>query len=277
MMQILLGSWLCECTCQDSGGRDRLYIFAKTLDERLQRELKEGRFDPFAYDPKLLLLTHNILSLNGCNGPGIEDFAEQLGRAFDTLSMIPLERHGEALLLSKLGYYAAPLVPRLDLYPAKPDALWILRADETVIRSLCANISAATLFGQCPMHGSKDEHGLLVYVLPIILLQSLREYNLELGTILIRTLCYLGQIEDAAIPLAAKFLLDQQREDGKFGHFDVEVTKIAKETKSEPSEVAKRLYLPTTVSCNWAIAELCGINLFRLIPPASDTVNPAGG
>ena len=117
------------------------------------------------------------------------------------------------------------------------------------------NIAAATRFGQQPLRADVEIQRYLGRLLPVILLQTLRDYDLEMGTILLRTICYLDLPRTKAIDLAIEFLIDQQQSDGRFGYLAIESAGIARSTELGSVDITSKLYLPITVACLWSLAE----------------------
>ncbi|MFI1829292.1 hypothetical protein ACH41E_23005 [Streptomyces sp. NPDC020412] len=60
---------------------------------------------------------------------------------------------------------------------------------------------------------------LLLLALPVLLLQKLSEYDLILGTALLRTLAYLDVPDPEAVDWATRYLESQQQSDGRFGYY----------------------------------------------------------
>ncbi len=227
VLRMLLGCWLCESAVRSTTTPAALSALANHVESRLYDETQAKTFDPFHHDTKLLLLACNLLSMYGRRAHGIEEFAQQIAQAFKQLPLIPLRYIGEVLLLAKLGYCEHPQVSTLGAQEAGTNALSLLRADEDQVRSVCHNIAAATHFGRQSLQAAPVVRRYLDRILPIVLLGSLREYNLELSSILIRAIHFLRPSDDQTLDVAINFLMDQQLADGRFGHFDLlEVTHV---------------------------------------------------
>jgi hypothetical protein len=276
LSRLLLGGWLCESALQGTAAREGLASVTEHMERRLRRETLEGTFDPFRYDTKLLLITHKILSLYGYRAYGIDEFAQQVARAFKQLPGLPPRYVGELLLLAQLGYADDPPAPALNASQSGSNVLRLLFAGDAEIRDVCQNIAAASHFGRrCPQ-APADVRGCLDRVLPIVLLQSIKEYNLDLGAILIRSIHFLQPNADRATTVAVDFLLDQQLPDGRFGRFAVELAQIAKTNGCDVRHASRRIHLPITVSSIWALAEIYGFNLFSFQSSPGVQAGPSG-
>ena len=264
LLRVLLGVWLCERASQFPVPSSSFHDLTVCVENRLRDEVERGIFDPFRYDAKLLLLCHHILFLHHCYAYGIESFAQQVGEALREVQDIPLRYIGEALLLSQSGYCHCPTVPPLQAVDAGGNALQLLRAQDEQIRTVCDNIAAATHFGHYRLEAAAEVRAYLDDMLPVLLLQSLRTHNLELGTILLRTISYLRLPRTRAVRLAVNFVVSQQKSDGRFGYFALEIAKLHKNLGS--FDATNQLYLPITISCLWALAEtlIPDFNLFSL-------------
>lgn len=266
-LRILLGYWICECVLQSAAAPRGVTELMRHVESRLCTQSGARNFEPLRYDARLLLLAHHILSVCGCRTYGIETFAQQLAAAVKERLIVPLRCVGEALLLARLGYGEYPPIPTLEPRDAGTDAFCLLRGDEEQILSVCQNIGAATHFGSQRLRATAGVRSYLGHMLPIILLQSMREYNLELGALVLRTIRYLRITGNQALSVAISFLMDQQLVDGRFGHFGIEAAKISELEGKDSSQVANELYLPITVSCLWTLAEVGKVNLFSLPRP----------
>jgi hypothetical protein len=138
-----------------------------------------------------------------------------------------------------------------SLIPAETN---LFQADEPVIRLLTAAIAATTAYGQYPPSGEPEFLEQLAVALPIWMLYYLRQHNLEVGALLLRTMNYLNLQEDPAFQMGINFVLAQQQLDGRFGFLASEIVKL-RENKPNLDERLE-IYLPITISCLWTIAEI---------------------
>jgi hypothetical protein len=252
MFTLVLGLWICDRVLRDQS------VSMEPLLEKLERKLNSEEFrqtfDPFRYDSKLLLLTHELLSLYNCRVDVIESFVNLVASEFAKLGDIPVRLTGEALLLSQLGLVAPPPVPLLRNEYICADSMSLLRLDRSQLVGVCANVAAASHFGAKPLRAHTPVRLVLKELLPSLLFQGLRDYDLELGATILRTMRYAGLINDWAFRLGVVFLIDQQDKQGPFGRLSREAIALA-DSGIAQEDVTARLCLPVSVSCVWALAE----------------------
>jgi hypothetical protein len=253
-MTLLLGLWICESVL----GSDCIPIqrLVKKLECELSSKDFRTTFDPLRYDSKLLLWTYQLLSAYRCRACGIEAFVQQIGGEFAKLREIPIRLIGEGLLLSQLGIVPTPPVPWLTREHIYVDQVFPLRLKTPQLLLLCANVAAASHFGLRSLKTRPPVRLMLKELLPPLLLQSLRNYDLDHGTTILRTMRYAGLMNNWAFRLGLSFLINQQDALGKFGGLSwKEAIAITKPDGVNPEDVITRLHLPLTVSCLWALAE----------------------
>jgi len=210
-----------------------------------------------------LMLAHYILSSHSLPASALTSFAEDTANSFVQKKLqSPDEYASIPLLLHRLGLISVfPQPSALSQADIGGGALELLLASDEHLRHICFRISGASLFGREVICGSRETLRDLALVLPSIMLQQLRIYNLELGTALLRSLNYLKIDQIMALTSGIRFVEAQQRNDGAFGFFAIN----SKDTGTGDNEgTVHRLYLLTTVNCLWAFAEIC-IPDFRLI------------
>ena len=264
-MRALLGAWLSERILESGGGGgdDTLRRAGELVYAKLHEAAVRGALDPWALDASLVIMTRHILHICGLSVRSLEEFCVEVGRAIDLLPELPGRLAGEALLLSSGGLCTEPVAAPFETQNREIVAMSLLRADESRIRSICSDIASATLFGASDVVLPASDLEQIVYGLEIALLQSMRSYDLELATAIMRTLCFLREADGSVMELCLTFLLDQQRADGKFGHFDAELDQMSQDVGAADGAMARRLYIATTVSCLWVIAEMANIRLFH--------------
>jgi len=267
LLRILFGVWLCERAVGDDARSPDLVALAGGVEQRLCRAVSAGEFDPSAHDATLLLLCHRILSEQGRQAWGISSFAHELSAALGETPTVPQRDAGAAVLLAQLGYRAYPVWVTLPAADIGGDAAALLRADEARVRAVCNAIASATQFGLRPLTADRAVRESLALVLPIILVASLRQNDLETGAAVLRAIRYLRLPRTRAARQATTFVADQQQGDGKFGYLAAETAAIANARGWVPFDAARQLYLPVTVSCLWALAETT-IPRFNLVSRA---------
>lgn len=220
---------------------------AVSVGGALERERDGGRFDPFAHDAKLLLLCHDTLRRRGAESAVLGSFARQTSAMLRGLEAVPVRLTGLARLLDALGEGPFPTSERIGGDPLLPGTS-LLPAGSHTVRHLCNTVAGATLFGSREMPGRHPE---LLLTLPVLVLQKLREYDLVLGSTLLRTLAYLGADDPETFGWATRYLGCQQQDDGRFGYY-------ARELADGPALPAadRNLHLPVTVSVLWALAQV---------------------
>jgi hypothetical protein len=224
-----------------------VHAIAVRAAEGIADDVAREVFDPYSYDLSLLLFCLRCLNEQGQEAEALTQFAREVASVLQRLDSVPARLALEAQLLTSLGYAVPPVDPGgSTCIPDPPTAL--LTSDVEQIRSTC-NWALGASFG-----GGKfvtaPGHGELVEVLGALLLHKLREYDLILGSALLRTVCYLAAADRAECRHAVGYLLAQQQTDGAFGYF-------ARETQDSGAVVDPviELHLPITVSVTWAICQ----------------------
>jgi hypothetical protein len=261
LFQIVLGIFVCERVLES---RQPSPAFARILGS-VEARLGESptAFDGYAYDAKLLFLCLRILTSAGRNPHGIEEFAREIAAALDSVDEIPRRHTGEAVLLAELGL-CATREPAVDKTVAEAVSdLTLLTADRAVLRDLAGRIEAATQFGLRPL---EDPHGFAAraaWLLRVSSLQAFREYDLELGALLLRVVHYLRAPSRAQTQAPIEYLADQQHGDGRFGYLARELGRLGIDDRLA---AARDVHLPLTVAATWTLAEAT-VPAFRLFGP----------
>jgi hypothetical protein len=107
----------------------------------------------------------------------------------------------------------------------------------------------------------------------VVALQSLREYDIALAAIVLRTIAYLQVPTSRWLEHAVRYLESQQQCDGRFGYF---AASSAKYTTQADVTIDTDLFVPITVSCLWTISEMRTPG-FRLFGAFSDQPSLARG
>lgn len=259
-LKMILAVWICE---RASGLTEPSFDF-QHLVRRVSKMLREQHgFDPLLHDAKLLLLCQCVLSKWASPDPKIDAFSRQIAHELRIQRPIPLRYSGEALLLSRLGYRLAVPTYRLDGNGGGLTAFELITSDKKQLIVVCNNVSAATHFGREPYNITAATRRNMLLVLPHVLIQSLRDYDLETGAVLLRAMSHMAIAKSRDVSAAIGFLVQQQREDGRFGFFSSETARIHEGQKS--FDDLTQLYLPITLSCLWSLAEVLipGFSLFH--------------
>jgi hypothetical protein len=260
-LQASLGIAICE-HAKSTELSNEFHQTTARLCSLIGADASANHFEPHAYDPKLVLLYWRLCRLARLHVPALEDFATNLGSVLAETPRGRLNFIGERLLLSTAGYCSKPrrVSPDPTLIGGNPYDL--LRRDAEHIRSVCAGIAEATHYGNSPFRTTQSHAMVLRHALLLILLQSLREYDLALAALLVRSLAHLRFGKNRAGSFAVRNLCAQQRPDGGFGYLAIEAERLSGERVLNPQ---LELELPITVMSVWALAEISipRYNLFR--------------
>jgi hypothetical protein len=251
-LQGLLGVWACDRALGEESASAELSDLVDAGLAKLGHEREAGSFNPYAHDPKLLLVCLSVFEREGHKAPAIRTFADSIAGALVSLPQIPARQAGVAAVLDELGYpgISAAALP----VPDEPDFDALLRGGPEAVRAACSSGAAATHFGARRIDVASFEA--LRRALPIVLLQSLRSYDLDTAAMLVRTSRYLGMRSSGRIREGIAFLVDQQKPDGRFGFFAVETSALLRSQELAGFDEVLTLYLPVTSTCAWALAEV---------------------
>jgi hypothetical protein len=251
-LQILLGAWICESVLADPLSSLAKPIESSNLLElackvalRLQSDISLWQSETPPVDTQLFLIAHHILGAYGIETEHARAFTTKLEHALHAVGEVSEACVGAALLIQSAGGHTAPLSRPLPI----PARMW-LTCDREQLRDQCGKLAAATRYGAAPGCFARDR--LLHSTLRVLIFQSLREYELDIATTLIRALKYVDAIDSRLSP-AIEFLLDQQDNDGHFGYYSLETSGLNEQ--SELSSPGLQLYLPVTVSTLWTLKE----------------------
>jgi hypothetical protein len=252
MLQSLLGVWACEQALASESASSDFRDLQEVARRKLEREVASGSFDAYAYDPKLLLLCLQVFAGAGAEPRPLRAFADSIADGLASLPRVPLRHAGVAATLLELGY--GDLGRFAEEETDEPDLGALVRGGPDAVRVACASVAAATHFGVRRVAGTRFEA--LREALPVILLQSLRSYDLDTAAVLVRTNRYLRMRKSPRLGEAIAFLVDQQRPDGRFGYFGVETSALAGSGEIAGFDEILSVYLPVTATCAWAVAEV---------------------
>ncbi len=244
-LQCLLGLWICD-RLLNSVKNSRHEIFARDLASQLEQPIS---LSLSSYDSKLLLLSLCIIRSCGYSAPVLEKHCRKMAVAL-IMNAGGRKHIGEAILLQRLGLWNDGVCSDV---PAVLHSLSLkaLHYDTSQIRNIITSIYVMTGFGtsECPWFPRK---WLLSFIIKVLLIDTLNNYDLATGAMLVRAGIYLGLTNDRALRDAQSFLLIQQLPNGQFGQYHAQVGALQEAGLDECLD----LYLPLTVSCVWALAEL---------------------
>jgi hypothetical protein len=261
LLTALIGVYICD-SLEGVRARPSSVRVGRLLSEYL--ETSGISLEPDTYGTSRLLLAHYILSSYGFPPGALSITARDTATAIDsTRGPLPTEYNTVLLLLRRLKLTdREPKAKKLTQSDIGDGALEILMAERDELRQICEQISDASLYGTATVPGSGETRRRLAQALPPMTLQRLRMYDLELGTMLLRSLAYLKIQRNDVMKTGLGFLELQQRTDGAFGYFAYEIHRGG---DVPDAVVVRRWYLTITAACLWTIAEL-RVPGFKLLP-----------
>ncbi|MFL5963489.1 MAG: hypothetical protein ACJ757_11435 [Gaiellaceae bacterium] len=178
-----------------------------------------------------------------------------MAATFRSVDEAPAEFAGDIFLLELLGKETGHASISRSPFEAN---LGLLRADVSHLRRATTVLAGLSGFGT--RHVTLKEPSAARDALSFILLEKLREYDLILGSALLRALTHLGAADCEEVGYAVEYLLSQQHADGRFGYYARELG------RSQPlAHGDVDIYLPVTVALAWALADT-RVPSFRLVP-----------
>lgn len=257
ILQTLVGGWICEKALAADKRKPDVKSLAREVQRRLDNLREQEAFLALqSSDIALVLLSAGILRALDSKSENIELFIQNVASSVqmheDKDKKESAELFPTLFLLHNLHLHQDPGTYKIDslrIFQEKD----LFHADESVIRLLVDDITAATVYGQSSPSAEPELLERLSVALPIWMLYYLRKYNLEAGTLLLRAMNYLHLQEEPAFQMSINFVLAQQQPDGHFGFLAPEISQF-RLTNPHFDEVSE-LYLPLTISCLWTIAE----------------------
>ncbi|MGI0014511.1 MAG: DUF6895 family protein, partial [Nitrososphaera sp.] len=270
ILQIFVGLWICEKALGTDTGKSVAQSLACEVQRRLDLEEQDASSALLRCDAALVLLSAGILRVFDSKSTTMELFIQKVAFSIqvheDQDQTEAAELFATRFILHNLHLHPEPGTYRVNS-PRITSGMNLFQADESVIRLVTANIAAATAYGQKPPSVEPELLEQLAIALSVWMLYYLRQYNLEVGTLLLRTMNYLHLREVAAFQTGLNFVIAQQQPDGRFGFLAPEASHI-RSIKPDLDEILD-LYLPLTVSCLWAIAEATDPDFILVSSPRS--------
>lgn len=235
----------------------QMLLWAQRTAELLDADRGTETFDPYAHDPRLMLICASRMKRCGVDSATMLRFVDEVDSALSgPTGSTALVFGAELALLTEMGTTQSFVMRSMDLADLPVGPLELLHRDD-LRRQLVDVVAGATWLGgraaPAPVRSA------LCDVVEVLALQAFKDYDLIAGCELLRTLRYLGANDGLATAFAIDYLLSQQRDDGCFGYLADELA------RSEASSGDLSVYLPVTVSAIWAVAE-AAIPGFRLVP-----------
>lgn len=249
-LKLLFGLWLCQQALGSDLSCPTFLQFAK----QVETQGIPDNINLYSIDTKLLAISYKILLQCGCNVPNIKSHLQYIVKEFQELQSIPARYNGEAMLLTQLFGMRCIMIEDSKLF--QNNLLHFLQASETEVRSFCSELLGISGFGARKVKFPKNIAVPLRLTLTTLSISALRDYNLELGCLLLRTINSLQLGKKKILSSCIWMLINHQQSDGRFGYFASE-SKSLLETKlcRIATDVDRVLYLPVTVSCLWTLAE----------------------
>jgi hypothetical protein len=126
--------------------------------------------------------------------------------------------------------------------------------DAEQVRQTCHDLAVATRFGSARSELAEEIRVALELPLSAIALAYLRDYRLDLGCLVVRTLRYLD-VGAKAMAQAVPFVLLQQQAAGCFGF--VSQPGLLR-LRDRQADLDLEVFLPTTFECLWTLAVIDG-------------------
>ncbi len=267
VLQCLAGCWICEQLLVAEARKPDVQSFADQVERRLKGQEQQAFSALMGCDAALVCLCAGILRALDRRSEHLERFVQQLALSLQGHEDNDPDLFATRFLLHDLGLQSDP-GPYHIHSPQLESGTNLFLVDESAIASMAAAIAASTAYGKRPPSAQPELLEQLKAVLPVWMLYYFRQYNIEMGTLLLRAMNYLRLSQDKAVEEGLAFVFAQQQPDGRFGFFAPEVSNLR--SKGRDLNDLIDLYLPITVSCLWAIAEVTleGFSLFSF--PGTD-------
>ena len=245
LLQSMLGIW----TCDRALGEDSAELGSLVEIALARLRIPE---DLHRVDPKLLLICLQAIEREERASAAIRAFPASIALSISKLSSIPARHAGVAVVLYELGFPGI----RLRTLPLaeEPDTDLLLCGGSEIVRQVCGAVAAESHFGAQRI--GRRRFVSLRRVLPALLLQTLRSYDLDTGAMLLRTARYLDLPSRGRLDECVSFIMDQQTREGRFGFYAIERAAIRESSDLPDFDDDLSLHLPVTSSCAWALAEV---------------------
>ena len=257
LLNILIGCWICEKGLSADPGSRGSRATADSVLASLNFRSQEGEqfLALLNCDAASVLLSAGILRAR-------EKKTEVLDR-FVRLVASTMSEHVTPSDLRDTGLFATRfLLSRLQLGPVPARRTIsectylrdprLIHADASTIRNVADGIAEYTNFGETLSDPNPIVIADIRMALRVLMIYYLRNYNLEMGCLIQRAINYLTPtVVDCDIE-AIRFILLQQQPNGCFGFLAPEIYRM-RATECITNDID--IYLLTTISCLWSIAE----------------------
>jgi len=203
-------------------------------------------FDPrgVSLDPVLVLVTYRALRARGFEHPSLKSLVHSYGSALSSDSADVDDELALVARLCRLCGVDAP-DPGATAARALQSPAGLMAGDRAETLETCRLMLMISACGTRRM-----DLGDVPSLLPGLSLSYAMEWDMEAATTLLRACAYAGVANEACSQWAWEWVLDQQREDGRFGLLAPETVKMGR----DPADW--RAYLGPTVSAAWCLAEM---------------------
>ena len=253
MVFCIIGIHLCdvlENTPDNGSSRETLNRIADGLRQSDSETLKDK------IGAVKLLLCLKILSYQGFAQELLTQISREYGELFLQIgSPVPLQFKAIQVFLYDMGLIkAAPKAAAIVMEDLCTDPLEILRMSKVRLAEICEYINSACIHGTgdglVMSDPGSDPALLLIRLLIPVMMQRFRENDLETGTMILRSLNYLGMQKKVILDTVLNFIVGQQQSGGGFG-FQPQISKFVNNEKALSPDIS----IANTISCLWSIAE----------------------
>lgn len=244
-----IGLWICESVIghRSSQARKLLYNTCKNINDQYIQD-EPSLMD---CDAKLLLFAHKIFNRYDLESAYLSSFSQKIKSALECLPEYRKIKIEESILT--LSSSDLCIEQYLSSKSILGEPISLLASARAEILHACKILSAACEFGRIKPSICKEMTSNFILILTAIMIHAFRRYDLELGITTFRTLQYLDIDEPHVRKDAVRFILAQQRADGRFGYMSTEASTL-KALAPDKDEITT-IYLPLNILCLWSLAE----------------------
>ncbi len=228
----ICASLVLDSTCSTAVIQTQLRQFAAQL----------GGFQHYGGDPVIALSLRRLLARWGISHPNLNDYYHSCRK----LEVPPGVFESKFNLFFDLSDRSPPLPKSVDV--EMPSIGSLVQNGRAELLSVCGMLLRITSFGTRPLNCNAKN---LSEVLPRLSCSYATDWDLSATCVLLRTCAYLRLTDSAPCLAAMRWVLDQQRADGRFGLL---LPKNCR-PKGTAAELMDADFLPT-VDALWMFAEI---------------------
>jgi hypothetical protein len=254
LLHILVGKWIYINAVERRKDLNSLYCDARILNEKIDDLGRES--DIINCDAALALLSAGIFRKLKLKSKVLENFVHLSYRVINSYTFKSYTDEAKLFLtrillhkINSVGEFKYNQIPEVYL----KDLVKTTNCMNGLDILFCC-ITAITMFG----HKKISNRAFLEEVYTVIssfMFHALSEYNIDLGLKLLRGIRYLDLHKTKTVEQSLNYIINQQRQDGRFGFFGPESVLLSKLNNTSNCDVCL-LYLPVTVSAIWTFAEI---------------------